>query len=111
MVLRSHTGNVCAVVVIVFMALPNGIIGLLHPDCEGSADVRRLIDVPGSVISGSLNSRAVAGIVLGMKNPEFAPRAVLKTEITTDPGNPAANKDTSDAIAAFYNIFDIKQWL
>ena len=106
-VLRSHTGNVCAVVVIVFMAVPNGIIGLLHPDWEGSVDVRRLIDVPGSVISGSLNSRAVAGTVLGTTNPEFAPRAVVKTEITTDPGNPAANSDTSDATAAFYNIFDI----
>ena len=107
--LRSHTGNVCAVVVIAFIAAPKGIMGLLHPNRDGSVDVRLLIDVPGSVMSGSLNSRAVAGIVLGMTNPEFAPRAVLKTEITTDPGNPAANKDTSDAIAAFYNIFDIKQ--
>ena len=86
MVLRSHTGNVCAVVVIVFTAAPNGIMGRLHPDCEGSADVRLLIDVPGSVMSGSLNSRAVAGTLLGTINPEFTPIAVLNTEIRQSRG-------------------------
>ena len=104
MVLRSHTGNVCAVVVIVFTAAPNGIMGRLHPDCEGSADVRLLIDVPGSVMSGSLNITAVAGIVLGTTKPEFAPRAELKTDITTAPGNPATSSATSDATAIFYKM-------
>ena len=108
-VLRSHTGNVCAVVVMVFIALPKGIIGLLHPDWEGSADVRLLIDVPGNVMSGSLNNKAVAGIVLGTTKPELAPRAELNTDITTAPGNPAANSDTSAATAAFYKIIDINK--
>ena len=68
---------------------------------EASDEDRRLIDVPGRVISGSLNNRAVAGMVLGITNPVFAPNAVLNTETTTDPGNPAANSDTSAATAAF----------
>ena len=60
-----------------------------------------LIDVPGRVTSGSLNNRAVAGTVLGTTNPEFAPNAVLNTETTTDPSNPAAKSETSAATAVF----------
>ena len=102
MCLKSHTGNVCAVVVIVFIALPRGIIGLLQLEWEGSNDDLWLIDVPGTVTSGSLNSTAVAGIVLGTTNPESAPNPVLNTDITTAPGNPAAKSDTSAPTAAFY---------
>ena len=58
-------------------------------------------------VPGSLNSRAVAGTLLGTINPEFTPIAVLNTEIATASGNPAANGKSSDAVAAFYNIFDI----
>ena len=101
--LSNHTGNVDAVDVIVFTALPNGTMGLLHLDMEGSADVLRLMDVPGSVISGSLNNRAVAGMLLGTTKPEFVPKPVLNTEMITAPGNPAANSETSAATAAFYN--------
>ena len=104
---RSHAGNACAVVVIEFTAFPNGIMGLLHPDSDGSVEVLRLIEVPGTVMSGSLNEIAVAGIVLGTTKPEFAPRTELNTEMTTAPGNPAANTDTSVATTAFYNFFDI----
>ena len=53
-------------------------------------------------VPGSLNSRAVAGTL-----PEFTPRVELNTEIATAFGNPAANGKSSDAVAAFYNIFDI----
>ena len=101
--LRSHTGNVCAVVVIAFTAAPNGMIGLLHPGWERSDEVRRLIEVPGTVTSGSLNIRAVAGMVLGTTNPELAPSVELNTDMTTAPGNPAAKRDNSAATAAFYN--------
>ena len=101
--LRSHTGNVCAVVVIVLTAAPNGMIGLLHPGWERSDEVRRLIEVPGTVTSGSLNIRAVAGMVLGTTNPELAPSVELNTDMTTAPGNPAAKRDNSAATAAFYN--------
>ena len=59
------------------------------------------MDVPGKVKSGSLNNRAVAGMVRGTTNPVLAPNAVLNTETTTDPGNPAANSETSAATAAF----------
>ena len=51
--------------------------------------------------SGSLNNSAVAGMDRGITNPVFAPNAVLNTETTTDPGNPAANSETSAATAAF----------
>ena len=104
--LRSHTGNVCAVVVIVLTAAPNGMIGLLHPGWERSDEVRRLIEVPGTVTSGSLNIRAVAGMVLGTTNPELAPSVELNTDMTTAPGNPAAKRDNSAATAAFYNVVD-----
>ena len=104
--LRSHTGNVCAVVVIAFTAAPNGMIGLLHPGWERSDEVRRLIEVPGTVTSGSLNIRAVAGMVLGTTNPELAPSVELNTDMTTAPGNPAAKRDNSVATAAFYNVVD-----
>ena len=87
-----------------FITAPKGIMGLLHPERDGSADARLLIDVPGSVMSGSLNIRAVAGIVLGTMKPEFAPRVELKTEITTEPGNPATSRATSDATAIFYKM-------
>ena len=99
--LMSHNGRVCTVDVIVFTTFPSGMIGLLQLEWEASDEDRRLIDVPGRVISGSLNNRAVAGIVLGTTNPVFAPNAVLNTETTTDPGNPAANSETSAATAAF----------
>ena len=62
---KSHTGKVCTVVVTVFVALPRGIMGLAQLEWEGSDDDLRLIDVPDTDTSGSLNSRAVAGIVLG----------------------------------------------
>ena len=39
-------------------------------------------------VPGSLNSRAVAGTLLGTINPEFTPIAVLNTEISTVSGNP-----------------------
>ena len=99
--LNSHNGRVCTVDVIVFTTFPRGMIGLLQLVLEASDEDRRLIDVPGRVISGSLNNRAVAGMVLGITNPVFAPNAVLNTETTTDPGNPAANSETSAATAAF----------
>ena len=98
---NSHTGRVCTVDVIVFTTFPNGMIGLLHLIWEESDEYRGLIDVPGRVISGSLNKRAVAGMVLVTTNPEFAPNAVLNTETTTDPGNPAAKSETSAATAVF----------
>ena len=98
---KSHTGNVCTVVVIVFIALPRGMMGLLQLDWKDWDDDLRVIDVPGTVTSGSLNSRAVAGIVLGITNPEFAPNSVLNTEITTAPGNPVANSDISAATTGF----------
>ena len=86
---------------IVFTTFPNGMIGLLHLIWVESDEYRRLIDVSGRVISGSLNNRAVAGMVLVTTNPEFAPNAVLNTETTTDPGNPAAKSETSAATAVF----------
>ena len=89
-----------------FITAPKGIMGLLHPERDGSADARRLIDVPGRVTSGSLNIRAVAGMVLGTRNPEFAASVELNTDMTTAPGNPAVKRDTSAATAAFYNGVD-----
>ena len=86
-----------------FITAPKGIMGLLHPGWERSDEVRRLIEVPGTVTSGSLNIRAVAGMVLGTTNPEFAPSVELNTDMTTAPGNPAAKRDNSAATAAFYN--------
>ena len=83
------------------VALPRGIMGLAQLEWEGSDDDLRLIDVPDTDTSGSLNSRAVAGTVLGTTNPESAPNPVLKTEITTAPGNPVANSDTSAATTGF----------
>ena len=96
--LKSHVGNVCnfsTVVVTVFMALPMGMIGLLQ--LEDSDDDLRLMDVPGTVTSGSLNIIAVAGIVLLTMKPELAPSLELNTAMTTDPGNPVANSETSVA--------------
>ena len=96
-----HTGKVCTDDVSVFTTCPSGMIGLLQLGLELSDEDLRLIDVPGRVISGSLNKTAVAGKVLGITNPVFAPNTVLNTETTTDPGNPAANSETSAATAAF----------
>ena len=59
--------------------------------------------MPGTVISGSLNNTAVAGIVLGAMNPELPSKTVLNTEITTAPCKPALNTETSASTAAFYN--------
>ena len=99
--LNSHPGRVCTVDVILFTTLPSGMIGLLQLIWVGLDEDLLLIDVPGRVTSGSLNNRAVAGTVLGTTNPEFAPKAVLNTDTTTAPGNPAAKSDTSAATAAF----------
>merc|ERR1719507_1121449 len=63
----------------------------------GSDDETRLIDVPGTVTSGSLNNIAVAGIVRGTINPESAPNPELNTAITIAPGKPETNSATSDA--------------
>ena len=98
---NSHPGRVCTVDVIVFTTRPSGMIGLLQLIWVGLDEDLLLIDVPGRVTSGSLNNRAVAGTVLGTTNPEFAPKAVLNTDTTTAPGNPAAKSDTSAATAAF----------
>ena len=84
-----------------FVALPRGIIGLVQLLRKGSDDDLRLIDVPDTDTSGSLNSRAVAGNVLGTTNPESTPNPVLNTEITTAPGNPVANSDISAATTGF----------
>ena len=59
--------------------------------------------MPGTVISGSLNNTAVAGIVLGVIKPELPSKTVLNTEITTAPCKPAVNTETSASTAAFYN--------
>ena len=91
--LNSHTGNVVALLI----ALPRGIMALLQVDWMGSDDEIRLIDVPGTVTSGSLNNIAVAGIVRGTINPELRPKLELKTAVTTAPGKPETNSATSDA--------------
>ena len=91
--LNSHTGNVVALLI----ALPRGIMALLQVDWMGSDDETRLIDVPGTVTSGSLNNIAVAGIVRGTINPELRPKLELKTAVTTAPGMPETNNATSDA--------------
>ena len=91
--LNSHTGNVVALLI----ALPRGIMGLLQVDWMGSDDEIRLIDVPGTVTSGSLNNIAVAGIVRGTMNPESIPKPELNTAITIAPGKPETNSATSDA--------------
>ena len=91
--LNSHTGNVVALLI----ALPRGIMALLQVDWMVSDDETRLIDVPGTVTSGSLNNIAVAGIVRGTINPESTPRPELKTAITIAPGKPETNSATSDA--------------
>ena len=94
---NSHTGNVCNVVVALLIALPRGIMALLQVDWMGSEDETRLIDVPGTVTSGSLNNIAVAGIVRGTINPESIPKPELNTAITIAPGKPETNSATSDA--------------
>ena len=99
--LNSHTGRVCAVDVTLFTTLPSGMMGLLQLLWEASDGDCLLIDVPVRVKSGSLNNKAVAGMVLGITNPEFTPKAVLNTDTTTDPGNPAAKREISAATAAF----------
>ena len=91
--LNSHTGNVVALLI----ALPRGIMALLQVDWMGSDDETRLIDVPGTVTSGSLNNIAVAGIVRGTINPESTPNPELNTAITIAPGKPETNSATSDA--------------
>ena len=91
--LNSHTGNVVALLI----ALPRGIMALLQVDWMGSDDEIRLIDVPGTVTSGSLNNIAVAGIVRGTMNPESIPNPELNTAITIAPGKPETNSATSDA--------------
>ena len=91
--LNSHTGNVVALLI----ALPRGIMALLQVDWMGSDDETRLIDVPGTVTSGSLNNIAVAGIVRGTMNPESIPKPELNTAITIAPGKPETNSATSDA--------------
>ena len=91
--LNSHTGNVVALLI----ALPRGIMALLQVDWMGSEDETRLIDVPGTVTSGSLNNIAVAGIVRGTINPESTPNPELNTAITIAPGKPETNSATSDA--------------
>ena len=91
--LNSHTGNVVALLI----TLPRGIIALLQVDWMGSDDETRLIDVPGTVTSGSLNNIAVAGIVRGTMNPESIPKPELNTAITIAPGKPETNSATSDA--------------
>ena len=91
--LNSHTGNVVALLI----ALPRGIMALLQVDWMGSDDEIRLIDVPGTVTSGSLNNIAVAGIVRGTINPESTPNPELNTAITIAPGKPETNSATSDA--------------
>ena len=91
--LNSHTGNVVALLI----ALPRGIMALLQVDWMGSDDEIRLIDVPGTVTSGSLNNIAVAGIVRGTINPESIPKPELNTAITIAPGKPETNSATSDA--------------
>ena len=91
--LNSHTGNVVALLI----ALPRGIMALLQVDWMGSDDEIRLIDVPGTVTSGSLNNIAVAGIVRGTMNPESIPKPELNTAITIAPGKPETNSATSDA--------------
>ena len=90
---NSHTGNVVALLI----ALPRGIMALLQVDWMGSDDEIRLIDVPGTVTSGSLNNIAVAGIVRGTMNPESIPKPELNTAITIAPGKPETNSATSDA--------------
>ena len=94
---NSHTGNVRNAVVALFILFPRGIMGLLQVDWTGSDDEIRLIDVPGTVTSGSLNNIAVAGIVRGTINPELRPKLELKTAVTTAPGKPETNSPTSDA--------------
>ena len=91
--LNSHTGNVVALLI----TLPRGIMALLQVDWMGSDDEIRLIDVPGTVTSGSLNNIAVAGIVRGTMNPESIPKPELNTAITIAPGKPETNSATSDA--------------
>ena len=91
--LNSHTGNVVALLI----ALPRGIMALLQVDWMGSDDEIRLIEVPGTVTSGSLNNIAVAGIVRGTMNPESIPKPELNTAITIAPGKPETNSATSDA--------------
>ena len=91
--LNSHTGNVVALLI----AFPRGIMALLQVDWMGSDDEIRLIDVPGTVTSGSLNNIAVAGIVRGTINPESIPKPELNTAITIAPGKPETNSATSDA--------------
>ena len=91
--LNSHTGNVVALLI----AFPRGIMALLQVDWMGSDDEIRLIDVPGTVTSGSLNNIAVAGIVRGTMNPESIPKPELNTAITIAPGKPETNSATSDA--------------
>ena len=53
------------------------------------------IDVLGTLMSGSLNRTAVAGRVLGTRNPVFSMNSEAKTDITTAPVKPATNDDTS----------------
>ena len=96
---KSQTGNLCAVVVTVFIAVPSGIMGLLQVVWNADDEDLRLMEVPGNVMSGSLNNIAVAGSVLGTINPEFAPNPELNAEITTAPVKPAVNTDTSAATA------------
>ena len=66
---------------------------------DGLVDDLLVMLVPGTVESGSLNSTAVAGIVLGARN---VPSIELeKTDNTTAPGIPATNAATSASTTAF----------
>ena len=102
--LKSHVEKLWAEFVSVLIVWPTGMIGRLQLEWDRS-DVEELllIVVPGTVISGSLNNTAVAGIVLGVINPELPSKTVLNTEITTAPCKPAVNTETSASTAAFYN--------
>ena len=101
--LKSHEEKLWAELVSVLIVRPMGIIGRLQLDWDRSELELLLIVVPGTVISGSLNNTAVAGIVLGVIKPELPSKTVLNTEITTAPCKPAVNTETSASTAAFYN--------
>ena len=101
--LKSHVEKLWAELVSVLIVRPMGMIGRLQLGWDRSDVELLLIVVPGTCTSGSLNITAVAGIVLGVINPELPSKTVLNTEITTAPCKPAVNNETSASTAAFYN--------
>ena len=67
---------------------------------DGFVDDLLVMLVLGTIGSGSLNSTAVAGIVLGARNVPSS--AFEKIDSTTAPGIPATNAATSASTTAFW---------